>query len=175
MLWRVRLTRIFLWFSVLAWGTLIGAKLYDLVVLVGAWGAAPPESLTLMPYGPRFPVDPGRFFAPTSLTTLLATFGALISGWNTPWRYRTWLGLSAASIFAVWIFTVIAFWPRNGMLFAAASGAALSLTDRAELVRQVHLWVIYDWCRIAMMTAGFVSAVRAISVPIPVTPLSRSA
>lgn len=175
MLWRVRLTRTFLWLSVLAWGTLIGAKLYDLVVVAGAWSAAPPESLTLMPYGPRFPVDPGRFFAPTSLMSLLATFGALISGWNTPWRYRAWLGLSAASIFAVWIFTVIAFWPRNGMLFAAASGSPLSLTDRAELLRQAHLWVIYDWCRIAMMTAGFVSAVRAISVPIPVTPLSRSA
>src|ERR1700686_1905672 len=128
-----------------------------------------------MPYGPRFPAAPGPFFAPTSLMTLLATFGALISGWNTPGRYRAWLGLSAASIFAVWIFTVIAFWPRNGMLFAAASGAPLSLTARAELLRQAHLWVIYDWCRIAMMTAGFVSAVLAINVPIPVTPLSRSA
>jgi anthrone oxygenase-like protein len=174
MLWRGRLTRIFLWLSVLAWGTLIGAKLYDLVVLAGAWSAAPPESLTLMPYGPRFPIDPGRFFAPVSVTTVLATFGALISGWNTPWRYRAWLAVSALSILAVWIFTVVAFWPRNEMLYAAASHAVLSMTDRAELVRQAHLWVTYDWCRIAMMTAGFVSAVRAISVPIPASPLSQS-
>jgi hypothetical protein len=175
MLWQVRLTRIFLWLSVLAWGTLIGAKLYDLVVLAGAWSAAPPESLTLLPYGPRFPVDPGRFFAPVSLTTVLAAFGALISGWNTPWRYRAWLVVSALSILAVWIFTVVAFWPRNGMLYAGASHAVLSTTERAELVRQVQLWITYDWCRIAMMAAGFVSAVRAISIPTFDTPLSRSA
>jgi hypothetical protein len=173
MLWRVQLTRIFLWLSVLAWGTLIGAKLYDLVVLAGAWSAAPPESLTLMPYGPRFPVDPGLFFAPLSATTVLAAFGALVSGWNAPWRYRAWLAVSALAILAVWIFTVVAFWSLNGTLYAGASHAVLSMTDRAELVRQAHLWVTYDWCRIAMMTAGFVSAVRAISAPSPTTAKSR--
>jgi hypothetical protein len=174
MLWRVQLTRIFLWLSVLAWGTLIGAKLYDLVVLAGAWSAAPPESLALMPYGPRFPVDPGRFFAPVSATTMLAAFAALISGWNTPSKYRAWLAVSALSILAVWIFTVVAFWSLNGVLYAGASNAALSMTERAELVRQAHLWITYDWCRIALMTAGFVSAVKAISAPIPTTTFSGS-
>ncbi len=140
MLWRVRLTRIFLWLSVLAGGTLIGAKLYDLVVVAGAWSAAPP----------------GVFDA----NAIWATF---------PRR----LAVSAPSILAVWIFTVVAFWPRNGVLYGAASHAALSMTDRAELVRQAHLWVTYDWCRIAMMTAGFVSAVRAISAPVPTTAISR--
>ena len=60
MSWRVRLMRAFLWVSVLAWGVGVGAKLYDLRVVAGAWSASPPESLTLLPYGPRFPVDPGR-------------------------------------------------------------------------------------------------------------------
>ena len=40
--------------SVLAWGLLVGGKLFDLRVLVGAWSAAPPESLSLLPYGPRW-------------------------------------------------------------------------------------------------------------------------
>jgi hypothetical protein len=47
-----------------------------------------PESLTLLPYGPRFPVDPGKFFLPTSLSTLVAAFGALISGWKRPFISR---------------------------------------------------------------------------------------
>ena len=50
---QARLTRIFLWISVIAWGVLLGAKLFDLRVLVGAWSASPPESLSLLPYGPH--------------------------------------------------------------------------------------------------------------------------
>ena len=54
MSWRARLTRIFLWVAVLCWGILLGAKLFDLLVLAGAWSAAPPESLSLLPYVPVF-------------------------------------------------------------------------------------------------------------------------
>ena len=84
--WRFLLLRFFLWVSVLAWGVVLGAKLFDLRVVAGAWSAAPPESLSLLPYGPRFPVNPGQFFAPISATILLAALGALIAGWNTPIR-----------------------------------------------------------------------------------------
>ena len=168
--WRFLLLRFFLWVSVLAWGVVLGAKLFDLRVVAGAWSAAPPESLSLLPYGPRFPVNPGQFFAPISATILLAAFGALIAGWNTPNNYRVWLALSAGSILAVWIFTVVAFWPRNGTLFAAGSGSPIAQTDRAELIRQARLWVRYDWCRIAMMVVGFISAVRTISIPTPTSP-----
>ena len=62
--WRWRLLQVFLWMSVLGWGIGLGAKLFDLVVLASAWGAAPPTSLSLMPYGPNFPTDPGEFFQP---------------------------------------------------------------------------------------------------------------
>src|SRR5258708_10562826 len=94
MSWGVRLTRMLLWISVLAWGILLGGKLFDLRVLVGAWSAAPPESLSLLPYGPRWPVDTGEFFIPSSATLLVATLGALIAGWRTPPRYRVWLLVS---------------------------------------------------------------------------------
>src|SRR5260370_3118159 len=121
MSWRIRLMRIFLWVSVLAGGTGVGAKLYDLRVVAGAWSAAPPQSLKLLPYGPHFPVDPGKFFMPTSLATLVSAFGALLGGWKTPPQYRFWLCSSAVLILAVWVFTVESFWPRNQALFAAAS------------------------------------------------------
>ena len=167
MSWRVRLMRAFLWVSVLAWGIGVGAKLYDLRVVAGAWSAAPPQSLTLLPYGPRFPVDPGKFFIPTSLSTLVGALGALILGWKTPFRYRVWLGLSAALILAVWVFTAVAFWPSNSALYAGASAVASDARSKAELIRLTHQWVTYDWWRVAMMAAGFVSAVRAISIPVP--------
>jgi hypothetical protein len=168
MAWRVRLMRVFLWVAVLAWGIGVGAKLYDLRVVAGAWSAAPPESLTLLPYGPRFPVDPGKFFVPTSLSTLVAAFGALFSGWKTPFGYRVWLWLSAALILAVWVFTVVVFWPNNAALYAAVSGVTSEAKSKEELIRLAQQWVTYDWLRVAMMGAGFISAVRAISIPVPV-------
>jgi hypothetical protein len=157
----------FLWISVLIWGLLLGAKLFDLRVLVGAWSASPPESLSLLPYGARYPVDTGQFFLPIAATLLLATFGALISGWKTPARYRVWLVLSAMMILVTLIFTVVAFWPRNAALWAVARGSPTAIKDPAEVVRMVREWVTYDWLRIAMGTVGFVSSVRAISLPIP--------
>src|SRR5258708_8219102 len=104
MSWRIRLTRMFLWVAVLAWGIGVGAKLYDLRVVAGAWSAAPPESLSLLPYGPHFPVDPGKFFIPTSLSTLVAAFGALICGWNTPFGHPVCFWFSALLIFAFFAF-----------------------------------------------------------------------
>jgi hypothetical protein len=161
---RIRLLRAFLWLSVLAWGVGAGAKLYDLIVVAGAWSASPPESLSLMPYGAHYPVGPGQFFAPTSGATLIGAIGALICGWRTPSWYRRWLSLSAVLILALWVFTVIAFWPSNHALFAAASSPPLTSEGRVELVHSAHQWIAFDWCRVAIMLGGFISAIRAISI-----------
>jgi hypothetical protein len=158
-------TRGFLWISVIAWGFLVGAKLFDLRVLVGAWSAAPPESLSLLPYGPRWPVDTGEFFIPSSATLLVATLGALIAGWRTPPRYRVWLLVSLAMILGVLILTVTQFWPRNAALWAVARGAPNAAMDRDVIIKMVHQWVAMDWVRVAMGMVGFVASVRAISVP----------
>ena len=80
---RTQLTRGFLWVSILGWGIGLGAKLFDLLVVARAWGAAPPASLALMPYGSRYPMDPGDFFQPLSALMVVGILGALISGWKT--------------------------------------------------------------------------------------------
>jgi hypothetical protein len=167
MSWRVRMTRIFIWISVLAWGILLGAKLFDLRVLVGAWSASPPESLSLLPYGPHYPVDTGDFFIPISAALLVASFGALISSWRTPPNYRVWLILPTVMILGSLIFTVVAFWPRNAALWAVAKGSPTAIRDSTAVIRMVREWVMYDWLRVAMGVVGFVSAIRAISVPFP--------
>ena len=91
---REGLTRAFLWLAVLVGGPLLGAKLFDLLVLAGAWSAHPPASLAMMPYGTAWPVDTGVFFIPFSALMLVAGFGALVAGWRTPWRYR-WAAVPA--------------------------------------------------------------------------------
>jgi hypothetical protein len=84
---RERVCRSFLLLAVLVGGPLLGAKLFDLVVLAGAQGANPPASLAMMPYGKAWPVDTGVFFIPLSTLMLVAGFSALVTGWRTPWRY----------------------------------------------------------------------------------------
>lgn len=174
MSWRVRMTRMLLWISVLAWGILLGGKLFDLRVLAGAWSASPPGSLSLLPYGPNYPVDTGQYFFPSSVALLVCSFGALITGWKTPPSYRVWLVLPAVMMLVTLIFTVLWFWPRNAALWAIAKGSPTAIRDPAEVVRLARQWVTYDWLRVAMGAVGFVSAIRAISVPFPALPDSRT-
>lgn len=167
---RERLTRILLWVLVVAWGILLGGKLFELRVLAGAWSASPPESLSLLPYGHRFPLDTGRYFSPSSVALLICSFAVLITGWNTPWRYRVWLVIPAVMILVTLVFTVTSFWPRNAALWAVATAAPNAIRDPGEIVRMARQWVTYDWLRVAMGTAGFLSSIRAISVPFPGRP-----
>lgn len=171
--WRMRLTRMFLWISVLAWGILVGGKLFDLRVLVGAWSASPPESLTLLPYGPRFPVDTGDYFFPSSVALLVCSFGGLIAGWNTPSRFRILLVVPAVMLLVTLVFTVLWFWPANAALWAVARGAPNAIQDHSEVADLVRRWVQYDWLRVVVGMAGFVCSVRAISISFPLPPDSR--
>ena len=87
----------FLWLAVSAWGIGLGAKLFELTVLIPAWAANPPQSLNLLPYGPRWPNNPGDFFQPLSAALVLATVGTLVAGWKTrpPYKGLLWLSLGA--------------------------------------------------------------------------------
>ncbi len=165
---RIPLTRFFLWISVISWGILLGAKLFDLRVPVGAWSASIPESLNLLPYGTRYPVDTGEFFIPISAAVLISSLGALISGWKTRLNYRVLLIISAVMIFATLVFTVVAFWPRNAALWAVAQGSTNAIKDITAIHLMVSEWITFDWLRIALGFIGFVSAIRAISIPFPI-------
>jgi hypothetical protein len=143
----------------------LGAKIFDLIVVAGAWGASPPESLKLMPYGPRYPMNPGDFFQPLSALLLVGVLGALIAGWKTPFSYRLWLWMPVLMFILVWIFTPTVFWPMIRELYGIGTGRiVLSDVDAARLVRK---WFICDWLRIVAIVVAFVSSVRAISIPFP--------
>ncbi|HKB99762.1 MAG TPA: DUF1772 domain-containing protein [Terriglobales bacterium] len=162
---REQLTRGFLWVSVLGWGIGLGAKLFDLIVVASAWGAAPPASLALMPYGPHYPLNPGDFFQPLSALMVVGILGALISGWKTPLQYRVWVLVPVITFVIIWIFTPTVFWPMIRELYGAGSGKIIR--SDAELILLVRRWMIWDWLRVAVIAAGFVSLVRAISTPFP--------
>lgn len=162
---REKWTRIFLWISVFWLGIGLGAKLFDLVVLAASWGAAPPESLKLMPYGANYPINPGTFFQPLSVIMLIGILGALICGWKTPRWYRVWLWVPVISFVLIWIAAPTVFWPMIGKLWYAGTGEVpLNQTDAMDLVRR---WIICDWLRVIVVAVGFFASVKAISMPYP--------
>jgi hypothetical protein len=164
---RAGITRMFLWLAVLVGGPLVGAKLFDLIVLAGAWAANPPQSLAMMPYGKAWPVDTGVFFIPFSAAMLIAGFGALTAGWKTPWRYRWLLCIPSVGILILLILTVVAFWPMNAALFYHGVGSPKDTISDAQSIEMARRWVALDWIRVIGATAAFVSALRALTLPWP--------
>jgi len=65
----------------------------------------------------------------------------------------------------IWIFTPTVFWPMIRELYGAGSGK-IARSD-PELIALVRRWMIWDWLRVAVIAVGFVSLVRAISIPFP--------
>lgn len=164
---RQGITRSFLWLAVLVGGPLLGAKLFDLLVLAGAWSADPPASLAMMPYGKAWPVDTGVFFIPFSAGMLVAGFGALVAGWRTPWRYRWLLCLPSIGILLLLVLTVVAFWPMNAALYYHGIGSPKDTITDARSVAMARQWVALDWVRVAGATVAFVGPLRALTLPWP--------
>lgn len=165
---RERLGKAFLWLAALVSGPIVGAKLFDLVVLAGAWSADPPRSLAMMPYGAAWPVDTGVFFIPFSAALLFASFGALIAGWRTPWRYRWLLCIPSLGVLALLVLTVLAFWPMNAALWGHAIASQHDILTDAQAIDMARRWVALDWLRVAGGVAAFVAALRALTLPWPV-------
>lgn len=158
---RTRWLVIFLWISVFAWGVGLGAKLFELVVLIPAWAANPPASLSLLPYGPRWPHNPGDFFQPLGALLVIGTLGSLISGWSSSRSYKAWLWAPLISILLIWLAAPALFWPMIRDLYGASTGSRpLSEAAAQSLATQ---WIVCDWIRTAFVGVGFVCAVRAIS------------
>ena len=158
-------TRFFLWSLVFVFGIVLGAKVFDFVVLTSAWGIAPPTSLSLLPYGPRYPVDPGDFFQPLSALLLILLLGGLIAAGKTPWNYRVWLLIPFLSFVVVCAVTPLIFWPMIHVLTDAAT-KNIQRTE-AELRVVIHQWFLWDSVRILLLAVGYLSVIRGISMPYP--------
>jgi hypothetical protein len=150
----------FLWVAIFGWGIGLGAKLFDLVVLAGAWSASPPASFALLPYGKNYPIDPGDFFIPLSALIAIGSIGALIAG-RKERAVRVWLWLGVVCFLIIWALTPTVFWPMIGELYNTATGKISPTAEQSvELARR---WLVWDWIRVGLIAGGFIATVRALS------------
>jgi hypothetical protein len=150
-----------LWISVTAWGLGLGGKLFEFVVVISAWAANPPASLALLPYGPRYPLNPGDFFQPLSALLVIGTVGSLIAGWPTTRNYKIWLWLPFVALLIIWAATPTLFWPMIRDLYGASTGKRR--LAEAAVQALVNKWLWYDWIRTFFIALGFVCALHALS------------
>lgn len=164
---RLSVLRAAIWVMVLTSGPLVGAKIFDLVVLVGAWSASPPQSLHLLPYGPDWPVDTGDFFIPFSGLSLVASLVAAVAGWRTYWGYRGLLLTPLFLTIVALVVTVTLFWPLNAGLWYGSQGREGWPGDPAILSAMARQWVQLDWLRVAIAFTAFVAAARLLAMRVP--------
>jgi hypothetical protein len=155
----MRVMRAFLWTAIVGWGVGLGAKLFDLIVVAGAWTASPPASFALLPYGKQYPINPGDFFIPLSALIAIGSVGALVSGRKEP-TLRLGLLLGVILFLIIWVLTPTVFWPMIDQLYYTATGK-ISATNE-ESVQLARRWLIWDWIRVGLIAGGFIVSIRAL-------------
>ena len=158
---RQRWLLVFLWLAVAAWGIGLGAKLFELTVLIQAWAANPPQSFNLLPYGPRWPNNPGDFFQPLSAVLVLTLIGTLVAGWRTTASFKRLLWVPLGALILIWAATPTIFWPMIQELYWASTGRNPLDTQAATAL--AYKWVLYDWLRTAFIALGFSASLQAMS------------
>ena len=160
------IAQIFLWLFVIALGIELGAGLYETLVVMPLWAAAPPDSVIAYyqhnAANPQFALNAGgRFWMlATPLVGLLA-IATLLSGLRTPFEHRKWRIIGTVLALIVVVFTFIWFVPNIIRL----TGESVMQMNPDEVSSLTNWWVRLNWVRAVLYSAGWLAALRALSIP----------
>ena len=161
----VTIAQILLWLFVIVLGIEIGAGLYETLVVVPLWSAAPPDSVVAYHQhntsNPQLSLDPGgRFWmVNTPLLGLLAV-AALLSGLKTRPDHRRWRIVATGAAIVVVAATFAWFVPN--IMILNEGGRGLSAGEIADVS---NLWVRLNWVRVFVYSAGWLAGLRALTIP----------
>lgn len=158
--------QILLWFFVIALGIELGAGLYETLVVMPLWAAAPPDSV-LEYYrhntaNPQFTLNAGgRFWIFATPLVGLTGIAALLSGLKTRPEHRKWRMVGTILAIIVVISTFAWFVPNIIKLFSEA----VTRMSADEINSLTNWWVRLNWVRAVLYAAGWLAALRALSIP----------
>ncbi len=158
--------QLFLWLLVIALGIEIGAGLYETLVVLPLWTSAPPESVTAYYQhnvaNPQFTLNAGgRFWMfNTPLVGLLA-LATLLSGLRTRPQHRKWR-MAGTILALVVVVSTFAWFVPNIIRLTSKDVMAMSADQVTNLTKW---WVGLNWVRVVLYSAGWLSALRALSTP----------
>ena len=151
-----------LWYSILAWGTWVGGTLYQMLVVVPMWSAAPPESVREFVLDTSYMEHIHKFFGPPFMVArVLPVLIALALAWHLP-RLRRLLGFASVCLVASVAFTLAFIYPINDVLFFQAGGEHTA----DEIRGMVRTWIWADRLRFGVGVIAFVALLQAFRTPL---------
>ena len=150
-----------LWYNVLSLGIWCGGTLYQMLVIVPLWSAAPPQSVRRFFTTTGYTRTINHFFGRrTQALRAIPLFLLPIAGWAYP-DLRLWLTIPALAMAIALAMTLAYIYPINDVLIFKA-GDDLDATTIQQLTRR---WIVADRIRFAIMTIGFLALLYAFRLP----------
>lgn len=153
-----------LWIFVIGTAFILGAGLYEALVVVPFWSAGAPASLAEGNPLLRVPMRAGQVFWPFFTPALgLISLLALATSFGTPPRHMVWRVSATGLLLLVSIATLAYFRPAIiGMVVNHGAGR----TPEA-LATEARRWVALNWVRVAAVAASLAMGIRALLLPLP--------
>ena len=140
-----------LWYNVLSLSIWFGGTIYQMLVIVPLWSAAPPTSLRHFFGDSGYTRTINNFFGPrTQALRAIPLFLLPICAWSDS-NLRLWLAMPAITMVLALAMTRLYIYPINDILIFKAGGDL----DAAAVRDLVRRWITADRLRLAIMTIGY--------------------
>jgi len=153
-----------LWIFVVGAGFILGAGLYEMLVVVPFWARHAPQSL--MDGNPflRVPVRAGQVFWPVTTPVLgIVALAAFLTSFGMPPKEMIWR-LAATGLFLVVTVVTLAYFRPSIINMVVRHGAGRS---GDALAAGAKMWVSLNWLRIAAVAASLGMGLRALTLATP--------
>ena len=152
-----------LWLFVLGTALILGAGLYEALVVVPFWSAGAPASLVKGNPLLKVPIRSGQVFWPFFTPALgLIALLALVTGFGTPSRHFVWRVAATGLLLIVSIVTLVYFRPT---IIRMVIDHGAGRTPEA-LGEQASRWVALNWVRVLAVACSLAMGVRALLLPL---------
>jgi len=152
-----------LWLFVIGTSLVLGAGLYENLVVVPFWSNGAPASLAAGNPLLEVQVRAGRVFWSyfTPIPGLIALL-ALATSFGTPPRHLAWR-VAASGLFIVVIIATLAYFRPAAIGMVVGHGAARA---PEALAKKAHLWAVLNWARVLAVAVSLAMGVRALLLPL---------
>ena len=146
-----------LWLYAVMASLVLGASLYESLVVHPAWSRKPPESFVGFVGAPVSRMNIPAFWIPVAPLYALSSLGALAAAlWAG--RLTMPLTVSAACALSGVVWTLVYFRPTIGRFLETGGGN----TPAKRLQSEARRWILLNWIRVAMVAVSWWGAFRAM-------------
>jgi hypothetical protein len=145
-----------LWFYAVMASVVLGAGVYESLVVHPAWSRKPPESFVGFVGAPISRMNLGAFWAPVTPLYALSGLGAWVASLaaGSP---TVPLTVSAVSAISAVVWTFVYFRPTIVRFLETAGGN----TPANRLQSEARRWVLLNWIRVALVAVSWWGVLRA--------------